>query len=102
MAPCGCVKGGAVWVQVCCRLPSLCFAPSSTLIVEDAYVVPCRLESQSASESFVGNWVTFLSVWKAGVLPSTWHLHHLGTSQSSKVQIQVFDSAPFANIGGEW
>lgn len=88
-------------MQICCRLQSLCFAPLSTLIIEDAYMVPCILESQSASQPFGGNWVTFLSVWMEGLLPSTWHLHHLGTSQSSKVQIQVFGSAPFTNIGGE-
>lgn len=70
-----------------------------TLILEDP--VPCRLESPSASEPFGGNWVTFLSVWKEGLLPGTWHLHHLGTGQSSEVQIQFFDSASFTNIGGE-
>lgn len=53
-------------------------------------------------QAIVSNWVTSLSVWMEGLLPSTWHLHHLGTSQSSKVRIQIFDSAPFTSIGGEW
>jgi len=89
-------------VQICCTFPSLCFAPLSIRIFEDADKVPGSLESQSASEPFGGIWVTFLSVWREGLLPSTWHLHRLGISQGSKFQIQVFVSAPCTNLGGEW
>lgn len=80
---------------------SLCFAPCSTFCVVDACMAPRRLESQRADEPFADNGVTFLNIWAEELLPSTWHIHHLSTGHSSKVQIQVFHSAPCTNIGGE-